>query len=117
MQLLVSDVFDVAVIGFEDDRGLVGLGGQVTVDAVVGNVQLTIGKPLEERRIAVVQHGGERLAPGQQLACQIAPEAGVVRFGKCGLGVVGVHAGQGGLGTESVGRREAAGFFEHGFDC
>ena len=63
IQRLVSDLRDLAVIGFEDDRNLVGLGLEVTVEAVVGSVQFAVVEPLVERRVRLVERLGERLRP------------------------------------------------------
>jgi|GEM_PF-6929340 len=40
---------------------------EVSIDAVVGSVQLASDEPLPERRVARVQRGVERLVPGQDL--------------------------------------------------
>ena len=56
VELLVGDLGDRPVVGLEDDGDLVRLGLQVPVEAVVGDVQLAVLEPLEERRIGLVQH-------------------------------------------------------------
>ena len=58
VELLVGDRRDLAVVGLEDDRDLVGLRREVPVEAVVRRVQLAVVEPLEERRVRLV----ERLA-------------------------------------------------------
>ncbi len=58
----------------------------VTVQRVVGGVDLAADEPLGERRCGPVQGLGEVLAPGQQLAGLLRPERGTVGVG---LGVVG----------------------------
>jgi hypothetical protein len=114
VQLGIGDAGDVAVVGFKDDGDLVGVGGQVAVQAVVGRVQHPILEPFEERRLAVVQHAGERLLPGDQFARQIPPERQVVIVGLFAQGVVGLHAADRRLAAELVRRGEAAGFLEDG---
>jgi hypothetical protein len=58
-QFLVSDLGDFAVVGFKDDGDLVAeTGFDVAVEAVVRNVQLAIGKPLEEGSIGFVKRPG-----------------------------------------------------------
>ena len=116
MQICVGDVVDFTPIGFKNQRDFVGVLRQMTVDTVVGDVQLTIGKPFEKRRIAVIKYLGERLVPGQQVTGQAAPVAGVILIGLIAQCVIGFHARDGGLLTESVGRRKAARFFQDGFD-
>ena len=54
-------------LGHPDQRGLVGLVGEVPVDAVVGGVQLPADKPLPKRRVGRVEHRVPRLEPGQQV--------------------------------------------------
>ena len=56
VQLPVGDARHLAVVGLENDRGLVGLRLQVPVEAVVGRVQLAVLEPLEERRVRLVEH-------------------------------------------------------------
>ncbi len=73
IQLLVGDPRDLAVVGLEDDRDLVGLRLEVPVEAVVGGVQLAVVEPLEERRVGLVEHFREWLVPEQVLARHAAP--------------------------------------------
>ena len=49
VQGLVGDSGDLAVVRLEDDRRLLRLRLQMTVEAVVGGVDATVSKPLEER--------------------------------------------------------------------
>ena len=72
VQLFVADVpAHARIVAFEDDRGLVGAVGQVTVDAVHADIELAVFKPADvqivfrERhildfrvRLAPVQHPG-----------------------------------------------------------
>jgi hypothetical protein len=49
-QFLVGDLGDLAAVGFENDGDLVAQAGfDVAIEAVVGNVQLAVGKPFVER--------------------------------------------------------------------
>ena len=62
VQLAVGDVArDVRVVAFPDDRGLVGAGREVAVDAVGGDVELAVLEPSD--RDVVVGEGGV-LDPG-----------------------------------------------------
>ena len=78
VELLVGDLGDRAVVGLEDDGDLVGLRAQVPVETVVGDVELAVLEPFEERRVALVQHLREGLVPKQMLARKPGPEACVV---------------------------------------
>src|SRR3546814_7952905 len=46
----------------------------VTIEAVVRDVQLTVGEPGRERRVRPIQHLSERRVPVQQLARLVGPE-------------------------------------------
>src|SRR5205085_11657564 len=48
VQLLVADLRDASVVGFEDDRGLVRLRLEVTVQAVVRSIELAVVEPAEK---------------------------------------------------------------------
>ena len=48
VQLLVADLRNLAVVGFEDDRDLIRLRLEVTVQAVVRSVELTVVEPAEK---------------------------------------------------------------------
>ena len=101
VQFLVGGARDRAVVGFEDDRGLVGVAVlEVAVEAVVRRVQLAVVEPFVERRVGLVERAGERLVPVEVLARQARPEAFVIggRFGAQLF--VGRHAGNGGVGDE-----------------
>ena len=64
MQLRVCDgaalLADVSLV---NDRDLVRVFGQVAVDAVIGNVELTVGKPAVEGLIGLVEDNGRLLSP------------------------------------------------------
>ena len=93
-QLLVGDVGDGAVIGFQDDGDLVAQAGfDIAVETVVGDVQRAVGKPLEERCGGVVERLGERLLPGNVLTSQTGPVTVVVFVGFRTQCLVSVHAG------------------------
>jgi hypothetical protein len=63
VQIAVVDFGNDAVVCLENDRGLIGLRGQMRIQAVVRNIQFAVFEPLVERRIALIQHSGERLLP------------------------------------------------------
>ncbi len=93
-QRLVADLGDLAVVGLEDDGGLVAQAlFDVAVQAVVGDVELAVLEPLEERRVALVEHLGERLLPADELAGLAGPEALVVGLGLGAQLVVRLDAG------------------------
>ncbi len=78
MQLAVGDGAAFGrVVAFPDDRGLIATLGEVTVQAVVGNVQGAIGEPFDVDVVVVERgllHRGERLDPVKALGL-LAPEA------------------------------------------
>lgn len=78
-QILVGHMGDLAVVGLEDDGGLVTQARlDVAVQAVVGGVEFAVLEPLEERGVRFVQRLGERLVPGQELLGQSGPVTLVV---------------------------------------
>ncbi len=76
MQIAKRDARDLAVIGFEDDRHLIGIAVlQVAIEAVVRGIELAVSKPAIERRLRLVEDLREWLMPGEVLARQAAPKA------------------------------------------
>ncbi len=63
VELLVGELRDLAVVRLENDGCLVALRLQVPVEAVVRRVQLAVAEPLEEGRVRLIEHLGERLVP------------------------------------------------------
>ena len=49
IQITIVDFCQLSVVGLEDDRRLLRLRLQMTVETVVGGVDAAVGKPLEER--------------------------------------------------------------------
>ena len=93
-QVLIRDVGDGAVVGFEDDRVALAVAGfDVTVDAVVRRVELAVFEPRVERRVRFVEHLREGLVPAERLAGEARPEAFVIALGFGGQRPVRVHAG------------------------
>src|SRR5471032_487087 len=93
VQFFISSLGNRAVVGFENDGGLVAQAiVDVAVQAVVGHVQLAVFEPFVERRVVFVQGAGERLFPAQVFARQLGPETFVVALGVGHHRVVGVHA-------------------------
>ncbi|MNF52087.1 hypothetical protein D3C84_334270 [compost metagenome] len=78
VQFTVSDVATLGrIIAFPDNRDLIAALGEVTVQAVVGNVQGAIGEPLDVDMVVVERgllHRGERFDPVEALGL-FAPEA------------------------------------------
>ena len=113
-QLLVGDARHGAVVGLEDDDGLVlGRGADVAVQAVGRSVEFTVGKPAVKRRIALVQCLGERLVPLQLLAPQTRPVPLKIALGFCAQRLVGRHAGHTGS-LHGLGRRRKNPVFYQG---
>jgi len=110
VQFIVGDLADAAVVGLEDQRGLVAARGQMPVDAVVRNVELAVIEPFVERRLALVERAREWLVPSDFRARKPRPVALVVGFGLLAQRPIALHAGDVGLRDESVGRRKYAGF-------
>ena len=74
VQVAVGDLRDGAVVGLEDDRDLVGVAvGQIAIEAVVRGVQLTVGEPLVEGSVRLVEDLSEGLGPVDVLARQACP--------------------------------------------
>ncbi|MOA12887.1 hypothetical protein D3C78_1329120 [compost metagenome] len=108
MQLAVGDVAAFGrVIAFPDDRDLIAALGQMTVEAVVGNVQRAVGEPFDVDMVIVegrLFHRGERLDPVEALGL-LAPEAVRVDDRLLVHGLVGRLVGQGvgqNLGTNGI---------------
>jgi hypothetical protein len=85
-------LFRVGFGGNEDQRVLVRAGGQVAVHRVVAQVGLAAGKPLGERRLAVVAHLLVGLVPVDQLRL-LGPE-GVALFDRCAVELLVGAVGQ-----------------------
>ena len=115
-ELPVGDAGHLAVVGLEDDRGLVRLRLQVAVQAVVRGIERAVLEPLEERRVRVIQGAAEGLLPEQVLARLACPEPGVVALGLLAQLPVGVHARNVGLPREFLARREDPVFLQDGQD-
>ncbi|MNC28859.1 hypothetical protein D3C75_770840 [compost metagenome] len=108
MQFAVSDVAAFGrVIALPDDRDLIAALGQMTVEAVVGNVQGAVGEPFDVDMVIVeggLLHRGERLDPVEALGL-LAPEAVRVDDRLLVHGLVGRLVGQGigqNLGTNGI---------------
>ncbi len=116
-QLGVGDARDGAVVGLEDHGDALAVAGfDVTVEAVVRRVELAVVEPRAERRVALVEHLGERLVPAQVLARETRPEALVVLLGLGDERTVGRHAGNGRRLLERRGRRKLTGFVKNRFN-
>ncbi len=116
-QLPVSDLGDGAVVGLEENGGLVlDRRAHVLVQAVGTGVELAVGKPLVERRLGLVQRLRERLGPLQVLARQARPEALGILVGFGAQGLVAGHARHAGRLHHAIGRREDAVLHQYGFD-
>ncbi len=116
-QLPVGDLRHGAVVGLEDDRGLVlDRRADVAVQAVGAGVEFAVGEPLEERGVGPVERAGEGPGPLHVLARQARPEAFEITFGLGAQGLVAGHAGDARTLLAGSGRGEDAVFHQHGFD-
>ena len=105
---------DGAVVGFEDQRRLAAEAGlDVAVEAVVRRIQGAVLEPLEEGRLAVVEHFRERGAPAQQFAREPGPVGFVIGFGLGAQHAVGAHARDPGGLRQRGGRLVDVGFAGH----
>jgi hypothetical protein len=76
VQLPIADAGDLAVVGFEDDRGLLGVAvREIAIEAVVRNVELAVVEPLVERCVAFVERSRERFVPRERLTGEVRPES------------------------------------------
>ena len=106
-QFAVGDAVDLAVVGFEDDRGLVGVAiGQVHVQTVGRDIQLAVAEPAVERGVGLIQHLGEGLGPLQVGAGLAGPESVKVVLDLGAQFLVGVHARDRGALRSALGRRK-----------
>ena len=108
VQVGVGGNDDLTVVRLEDDRWLVCQGRQVTVNAVVRDVELAVVEPLVERGLRLIQHRAEGLGPNQMLACEARPERFGVAIGFSAEGLVGVGTRDGSAAGEFGGGREYA---------
>ncbi len=100
-QFAVAHARDLAVVGLEDDGGLVAEALlDLAVEAVPGDIERAVLEPLEERCVRVVERLRERRLPAQELAREPAPEPGVVGLGLAHQLLVGGHARHMGLGRQ-----------------
>ena len=116
MQFRVADVAGLAVIGFKNDGSLVGLGLEMAVEAVVGNIHLAVVEPAIERRLALVQDLRERLVPVHEFTRPPGPESFVILLCLQAQGAIGIHAGHRRVFLERVAGRKYSGFGQDGFD-
>ena len=116
-QFAVGDAVDLAVVGFEDDRGLVGVAiGQVHVQTVGRDIQLAVAEPAVERGVGLIQHLGEGLGPLQVGAGLAGPESVKVVLDLGAQFLVGVHARDRGALRSALGRRKDPGFHQDGLN-
>ena len=116
-QFAVGDAVDLAVVGFENDGGLVGVAiGQVHVQTVGRYVQLAVAEPAVERGVGLIQHLGEGLGPLQVGAGLAGPESVKVVLDLGAQFLVGVHARDRGALRSALGRRKDPGFHQDGLN-
>src|SRR5690606_21847658 len=98
----VGDAAGVAGLALPVDGDAVAVARlDVAVEAVVGDIQLAVVEPLRERRVRPVEDPSEGLAPAEQVAGLLAPEALAV-----GCGALVHRRVVDGVGDELLGRRE-----------
>ena len=100
-QLRIGQVALLTLLAVPVEGHPVAVAGlNVPVEAVVGHVERAVGEPPVERRVAVVEHLGERGGPVQPLPGLAGPPG--LRVGRCSL----IHGGVGDLGLRcELGRR------------
>ena len=104
-QLLVGHLSYFAVVGFEDQGNLVALASfDLTIQTVVRNIQLAVGKPLEERGVGLVQHLGKRFLPGDQVTGTLGPETFIIGLRFCAQRPIAIHPGNGSVLDHFLGR-------------
>ena len=115
MQLPVAQALHVTRLALEDYRRLMATARQVYVEAIPGDVQLPVRKPLVIWRPGIIQGDCEGFMPVQGFAGQIAPEADMVGSGApaqfchfCGA--------QARTRCKSRWRRKSAALMQGGFD-
>ena len=105
MKLLIGQRARVAGLAFPDERGFVPPpGDKMTVETVVGNIDLAAGEPLRERRLPI-EHPRERLIP-LQLASDPGPEGFRVILGFLEEGIVELGRHMGTARELGVGRKQ-----------
>ena len=114
-QLLISECLHFARFAFPNDGGLIAaMAGDVTVQAVVRQVDLAAGKPFGPRAIPI-----ENAVPGLepvQLRSDLRPELFGVGFRLFVEALIFFHPANVGLGAKFVGAFEYAIFGEYGVD-
>ena len=81
VQLLEGDDPGVAGLTLPVEGDLVAPGLQMAIEAVVRDVQLSVGEPLEERCLGIVEDLLRLLEPGDPLQRLLLPEAKPVLLG------------------------------------
>jgi hypothetical protein len=67
---------DIALVAFEDQRNLVAKALiNLAIEAVVGDVQLAIGKPFEERSIALIEDLGKGVCQSSNSLARAEPKS------------------------------------------
>src|SRR5215469_2236576 len=112
MQLLIGDGAGFARFPFPQECGLVAAPGpEVTIEAVVAEVDFTAYKPLAPRGVPI-EHALPWLEP-VQLASYAAPEFFWIFFGEPGEAFVFSHVLDVGVRTELGWRRKDTALLEH----
>ncbi|MDT4823214.1 hypothetical protein FQZ97_564350 [compost metagenome] len=116
-QFAIGHLVDLAIVGFEEDGGLVGIAvGQVHVQAVGRDVEFAVAEPAVERGVGFVEHLRERFGPLQVVAGLPGPEPVEIVLDLRAQRVIGFHAGNGGALRRALGRRENTGFHQDGLN-
>src|SRR5690606_14847906 len=115
MQLPIGRFLDLAVVGFEDDGGLIGIAVfQVDVQAVLGDVQFAILEPGIERRSGLIENFGKWLAPLQVFLGMASPETIVVALCLIAKSLVTFHTRNRGARDNFARRRKHTAFNKNG---
>ena len=93
VQLAIGDTRHRAVVSLEQDRDFFGAAIlEIAIEAVVGNIELTVFEPFVERRTGLVERSRKRLVPHQLAPGELGPEPGVV-FRRGGVELVELRPG------------------------
>src|SRR3569833_1429193 len=110
MQFAITQTSCIAGLTLENDRGLVAARGEVTVEAIVRDVERAFLEPLVTRCGARVEAGLIRRAPSELAAREVGPDTGVVGHSAC-VQRVQVGSGFDACAPGEVGRRGKLTFF------
>ena len=80
-ELIVGDMLHITLVPLKEDRRLLSSGCEVSVDTLVGDIHLAVGKPLVKRGIRLIEYLLIGLKPLYLLIGIALPETLIVLFG------------------------------------